>query len=134
MSTKNILDLITATENPPSPWLHISQSVEIAEGISHDNDTSPQLSLAARILVSQVESYNGHSQLEVRDKLSLEEITSLLKELTEYYTSICINWSVYCVMESDGSGSFHIRDYWDDDNPGKVKGQKDKLLFGFGGV
>ena len=131
MLTKNLLGLPTTIE---TPGLHISHSVEITDDISRDRDTPPQLSLLARILVSQVDSYNGHSQLEVRDKLSLEEITSLLGELTAYYTCICINWSVYCVMESDGSGSFHIRDYWDDDNPGKVKGEKDKLLFSFGGV
>lgn len=95
-----------------------------------NTDLEP-LSLAARIIVSQTNSYNGHNQLTVTYKPSLDELTGLMEDLDKYYTKINANWSVYTQIESDGSGSIHVRDYWGD-GEAPVKSHKDKLLFSFG--
>lgn len=91
-----------------------------------------ELSLLARIIVSQTETYYGHGTLSVIYKLSLEEITGLVKELADHYSKINSSCDAEAHIYSDGSGSIYIHDYWSEgEHP---VGHRDMLLFSWGEV
>jgi hypothetical protein len=84
-------------------------------------------SLLVKFLINQVNNTQGHGTFSTRYKPTMDELVSLTKELDIHYSTKDYNHSVFCEIESDGSGSINVRNYYADS-----ENNKDLLLMTFG--
>jgi hypothetical protein len=92
-----------------------------------ESGTASDHSLLVKFLVNQVNNIHGHGTFSTKYKPTMDELVSLIKELDIHYSTRDYAHSVFCEIESDGSGSINVRNYYPDS-----KNNKDLLLMTFG--
>lgn len=82
------------------------QLQDLAEGLKGEG-----LSLL-HILLNQVTSFTGHSELTLNYAPTLEELLPVMEELEDFFEGHELNWSCEVRYKYDGSGSLYINDFW----------------------
>lgn len=100
---------------------------DVAFTNSKEDGTVSYQSLLVKFLVNQVNNAQGHGTFSTKYRPNMDELVYLTKQLDIHYSMKDYDHSVFCEIESDGSGSINVRNYYSDN-----ENNKDLLLMTFG--